>query len=85
MEPDVKDYINSEMAIIQEAELQRMTKRASESRSTGQAQLMTAIQKMQEKTSTKEGPVFVYCYVPLSTEQEQAPNVIKLDNDPFLK
>lgn len=81
--PEVQDWMQSEMAVIQNAELQNMAKNASESRSTGQAQLMSALQKLNEKTATKEGPAFIYCYVPVNSEQEQADNVVMLDKDPF--
>lgn len=84
-ERDVADYITSEFAIIQEAELKKMTKDVSTSRSVGQAQLMTTLSKLSEKEDKKEGPVFIYTYVPLNTEQKQAENVVELDFDPFLK
>ena len=62
-----------------------MVKGVSDSRSVGQAQLMTTLQKLDEKSTSKEGPIFVYCYIPLSSEQAQAENIQILDHDPFLK
>lgn len=84
-EPDVSDWIRSEIAVLRKAELNKMVKDVSNSRSVGQAQLMTTLQKLDEKATTKEGPIFVYCYIPLSSEQEQADNIQILDHDPFLK
>lgn len=84
-EPEVSDWIRSEISILRKAELNKMVKGVSDSRSVGQAQLMTTLQKLDEKSTSKEGPIFVYCYIPLSYEQAQAENIQILDHDPFLK
>lgn len=84
-EQDVKDWRETEFALIRDAELKKMQKDVSVSRSVGQAQLMTALSKLSETSDNKQGPVFVYCYVPLSTEQAQAENVMILDKDIFAK
>ena len=52
-------------------------------RSVGQAQLMSALDKIQHESNHKEGPVFIYTYVPLSSEQAQAENVQEAESDPF--
>ena len=44
---------------------------------------MNALSKMNDGKTTKEGPAFIYCYVPLSPEQAQAENVMVLTEDPF--
>lgn len=84
-EQDVKEWRDSEFKLIQDSELKKMTKDISVSRSVGQAQLMTALNKMQGTEDTKEGPAFIYCYVPLNKAEEKADNIVKLDSDIFLK
>jgi hypothetical protein len=82
---EVADWIKSEQALIQNAEMNKLINGISTSHSVGQAQIMNVLAKLQEQKSIKDGPVFIYSYVPLSPEQEQAENIIKLDIDPFLK
>lgn len=82
---DVSDWVKSEQTIIQNAELNKLIHGISKSHSVGQAQIMNTLAKLAEQKTVKEGPVFIYTYVPLSKEQEQAQNVIKLDIDPFMK
>lgn len=83
---EVVDWVKSEQAIVQTAELNKLITDISKSHSVGQAQIMNTLAKLlEDKQNIKEGPVFIYTYVPLSIEQEQAPNIIKLDIDPFLK
>lgn len=85
-EPEIADWIKSELAMLQDAELRKLLHDISKSHSVGQAQLINALAKLtDENKNTKEGPVFIYTYIPLSKEQEKAPNVIKLDIDPFIK
>jgi hypothetical protein len=80
---EVSDWVKSEQTIIQTAELNKLIKDISKSHSVGQAQIMNTLAKLNEQKTTREGPVFIYTYVPLSPEQEQAENVVKLDKDPF--
>lgn len=84
LEQDVRNYIQIEMEIVRATEMNKFITNVSDnSRSVGQAQLMTALEKVKQTSSTKDGPVFIYTYVPLSAEQEQAENVQKLNEDPF--
>lgn len=85
IDPEVSAYIKQESDILLQTELRKLSKNASDSRSVGQAQLINALGKISEDTSTKEGPIFIYTYIPLTTEQEQADNIKKLDKDIFLK
>ena len=80
MEPAISDYIRNEMDLIRSSQLNKMVQESARSRSVGQSQLINALSKMDEKTNRKDGPVFIYCYVPLSPEQEQAPNIQRCDN-----
>ena len=85
-ETDVIDYIDKQLSVIQKAELAKMIKDVGSSNSVGQAQLMNALNKMNEnKTEKKEGPVFIYTYVPLTEPQQEADNVQTEENDPFLR
>lgn len=84
-DPEVAAYIKQESDLLLQTELRKLSRNAADSRSVGQAQLINALGKMNEDTSTKEGPIFIYTYVPLTLEQEQADNVQKLDHDIFLQ
>lgn len=75
MDPHTADYVSSEMALIRSAAINQMTAEAPNSRSVGQSQLINALQKLDEKANHKEGPAFIYSYVPLNEEQKKAPNV----------
>lgn len=81
---DISQWIESEITIIQQTELKKLTSNVAKSRSVGQAQLISAMNKIQESGTEKKGPAFIYCYIPLTEEQQAADNVIKLDKDPFL-
>ena len=85
MEPEIKQYINTEAAIIRNAELNKITTDLKGLRSVGQAQLISALTKLEGQNTNPEGPVFIYSYVPLSEDQKEAPNVILESKDIFLK
>lgn len=85
MEPEIKQYVNTEAAIIRNAELNKITTDLKGSRSVGQAQLISALTKLDVQNTNPEGPVFIYSYVPLSEDQKAAPNVIIETKDIFLK
>jgi hypothetical protein len=82
---EVAEWIKSEQNLIQTAELNKLVHGISKSHSVGQAQVLNTLAKLSEQKTIKEGPVFIYTYVPLSPEQEQAENVNKLNIDPFIK
>jgi hypothetical protein len=79
MEPDVQEYIKTSMTLIRNAQMNKIIKDSSTSRSVGQSQLLNALNNMSEKDSTTEGPTFIYCYVPLNEEQQFAPNILEVD------
>ena len=85
MEPEIKQYISTETAIIRNAELNKITTELKGSRSVGQAQLISALTKLEDQAASVEGPVFIYSYVPLSEDQRAASNVYIEDRDIFLK
>lgn len=80
-DPRTVDYIQSEMSIIRNASINDIIQQAPNSRSVGQAQLINSLLKLEEANTTKEGPAFIYCYVPLNPEQKHAPNVQFVDEE----
>lgn len=84
LEQDVRNYIATEIEIVRVAEYNKMIQNVGDNnRSVGQAQLMSALDKLKKDNTTKDGPVFIYSYVPLSSEQTQAENANELEEDPF--
>ena len=82
---DVQEWLEQERTILQQAELSKLSTEVANSRSVGQAQLISTMQKINEsnKANKAEGPAFIYCYVPLNSQQEHAPNVQILEEDIF--
>lgn len=81
MEPATAAYIRNEMDLIRTSQLNKMVQESAKSRSVGQSQLMNALLKMDDNASRKEGPTFIYCYVPLSEEQQFAPNIVNCNSE----
>ena len=84
-EPDIRDYIKREMRVIRESSINKIIADAGTSHSVGQAQLISALQKVADDDKEADGPVFIYCYVPLNDEQMHAPNVQEVDRFGFPK
>lgn len=82
-DPRVREHIQSEMDIITNSAISEIVKNAPHSNSVGQAHLINSLLKVNETTQIKDGPTFIYCYVPLNEEQKFAPNVqeIELEQD----
>lgn len=77
IEPEVDDYIKSETRFLQQIELRKILQDISgveKSRSQGLAQIVTALSKTLDATQRKDGPVFIYSYVPLNPAEMGAPN-----------
>lgn len=85
LDPEVSDWINSEIKVMQNAELNKLIQGVGSSNSVGKAQLMQALSKINNETTIKDGPVFIYSYVPLNSEQMQAENIRILTEDPFIE
>ena len=83
--PEVVEYIRVEMEIIRKAAMNELFANAGDSNSVGKAQHLNAISKYDEDNSVKDGPIFIYTYVPLNSEQEKAHNVHKEKTDIFKK
>lgn len=82
-DPEVTAYIDQEVQILTQSELRKLSSDVSDSRSVGQAQLINAMSKLSENKTTKEGPIFIYTYVPLSNSQAKAANVQVEKEDVF--
>lgn len=84
-EQDIREYIKREMRVIRESSINKIIADAGTSHSVGQAQLISALQKVADEDKEADGPVFIYCYVPLNDEQMHAPNVQEVDRFGFPK
>lgn len=85
LETDVRGWLETERKLLSNTELNKMLSGISDSHSVGQAQLINTLSKLDADTDTKEGPIFIYTYVPLNKEQDKAENVKKLTDDPFFE
>lgn len=83
----IAEYITEEFNAIQDSELRKLILDINNSSSVGKAQLINALQKQlkEHADDKKTGPAFIYTYVPLNPEEQNAENVEVLKNDPFRK
>jgi hypothetical protein len=73
LDPRTADWINSEMNLIRQAQINKIQMHAADSTSVGQAQLLNALSTQADKGYTKDGPAFIYCHVPLNPDQAKSP------------
>jgi hypothetical protein len=80
-DPEVSLYIAQEFQMIRDTEIRKLQASASDAqKSVGAAQMINAMQSVAEKAEgRKEGPMFIYSFVPPSSEQIKAPNVRVID------
>lgn len=84
--PETEEWIKSELKLLQTAELNKLLHNINDSNSVGKAQIITALTKLlDDKKTKKEGPAYIYTYIPLNPQQQHADNVVQLDHDPFLQ
>lgn len=83
--PEVAEWLTEEQSLMQKYELAKLTTNVANSRSVGQAQLISAVNKVYQegKEETASGPAFVYCYIPLNEAQKASPNVRMEQEDLF--
>lgn len=85
-QPQVADWMADELKLFKQSQMKKLIKKStSESKSVGTAQMINALGKNMESGPTKEGPVFIYCYIPLNEQERHAPNVRILDRDIFME
>lgn len=82
--PEIAEWRDAEFQLLSDSELKKTIKGIHKSKSVGQSQLIGALSKVNEGSAQKTGPAFIYCHTPLNTEEMQAPDVIMLNNNPFL-
>ena len=82
--PAVADYVTQELRILQQTEMRKLLKDiSSNAKSVGTAQLLTALTKTLESTAPKDGPIFIYTYVPPNQKEIKSGNVKIARCDPF--
>lgn len=82
-DPRVQDYLELELSLNQQTAVRKMMRDIDQSKSTGQAQLLNTLVNQTTQSKKKEGPIFIYTYIPLNKEEQHAPNVQIADSDPF--
>ena len=85
IDPEISAYIDQEAQILLTSEIRKLSSNVRDSKSVGQAQLIGALNRQTDNKQTKEGPAYIYTYVPLNASQKKADNIIELDHDIFLK
>lgn len=84
METRVSNWIDQELTLIKSTTLRKMIRNAdSNDRSVGAAQMINALNKTFDSDVEKDGPMFVYTYVPLNDREQGAPNTAQLPYDVF--
>lgn len=74
-DPRVAAFISEEMELLKKAKLANMLKQADSNRNVGQVQLLNTLLNQTKNNDKKEGPAFVYCWVPLNENERHANNV----------
>ena len=81
---EIKRYIAKERSMLSDIELNKLLANASNNRGqVGMSQMITALTKAKQTEKEKEGPIFIYNYVPLNPKQTKIKNVDYLEEDPF--
>lgn len=75
--PKIADWVTSEMTLIQQSKLRLLIKDIdANTKSTGLPQLINVLSgQLEDKDKKKDGPIFIYTYVPLNEQESEAPNV----------
>lgn len=81
--PKVVNAINEELNLIKRSKIMLLLKDIENNKSTGQAQLLNTLLNQNKENVAKEGPVFIYTYIPPNPQEEHAENVVISDVDPF--
>lgn len=80
----VADSMNEELTLFKEAQQRKLIQRATtHDKSTGAAQMITALERTKEATQEKTGTIIVYSFVPLSAKEMQAENIEVNEEDIF--
>ncbi len=85
--PKVVDWMNQEMILIQQSKLRLLIRDIDgNTKSTGLPQLINTLStQLDNKDKMKDGPIFVYTYIPPNDDEMNAPNVHTADKDYTIK
>ena len=81
--PEIAEWRKSEFQLLSESELKKTIQGIHKSKSVGQSQLIGALSKINETSTQKTGPAFIYCHTPLNDQEEQAPDTTAITTNPF--
>ena len=76
MDPRVSAFIAEEMDMLKRSKAAVMLNQVDTNKNTGQAQLLNTLLNQTKSSDKKEGPVFIYTYVPLNDQEINAGNVV---------
>lgn len=74
-DPRINAFINEELELLKQQKVAAMLRESDSNRNVGQAQLLNTLLNQTKRSDKKEGPVFVYCWVPLNENEQHATNV----------
>lgn len=74
-DPRVSAFINEEMELLKKAKVATMLRESDHNKNVGQAQLLNTLLNQTKGLDKKDGPAFVYCWVPLNENEQHAENV----------
>lgn len=74
-DPRIAAFVAEETEILMKNKALTMLKTVDTNRNAGQAQLLSTLLNQTKKEQTKEGPVFIYTYIPLNDNEKKARNV----------
>lgn len=79
--------IKKDLLAVQKVQFNKLVYNLDDNqRSTGTPAIMAQLMKNINETDDKRdsGPRYIYCHVPLNNEEKNAPNVIELEENPFI-
>lgn len=82
---NISNWIASELDVLKASSLNKLVANAGDSNSVGRAQLINALGKVNESSEDKNGPAYIYTYIPPNPEQLASGAVGVMDYDPFLE
>lgn len=85
LDPRVSDAFQDELELITRIKIRSVLENTDNMNNTAQAQLVNTLLSKSKKRETREGPTFVYCYIPLNSQEEAAHTGPVFTDDPFLR
>lgn len=79
----VVNFVDGELELIKRSKIIAMLKDIENNRSTGQAQLLNTLLNQTKNSSIKEGPIYIYTYIPPNAQERNSGLVEVADVDPF--